>query len=176
MSAEEEPGLTKISVCWGLKFHCMLACRSALKVILMTRSFTGFIISTWSASWPATAMPPSPDAWQTKHTHTVVTPAAWRYKTPGTGSCAPHLTVEPVQRHRSVRQADHPHPGGSDVRQHSLVPGFPLLLLALGLPASALGASALSVEAQGKPASQEVLGRRVQRPCSIAPKCLDASR
>lgn len=61
--------LTKISVCCGLKFHCMLACRSALKVTLMMRSFTGCIVATWSASWPATAVPPRPDAWWDKDTH-----------------------------------------------------------------------------------------------------------
>lgn len=58
--------LTKTSVCCGLKFHCMLACRSALKVTLMTRSGTGVIVSTWSALCPATAMPPRPDAWLTE--------------------------------------------------------------------------------------------------------------
>lgn len=44
----------------------MLACRSALKVTLMTRSGTGFIVSTWSALCPATAVPPRPDAWLTE--------------------------------------------------------------------------------------------------------------
>lgn len=58
--------LTKISVCWGLKFHCMLACVSALKVTLMTRSFTGSMLATRSESWPATAVPPSPVAWRGK--------------------------------------------------------------------------------------------------------------
>lgn len=87
-----------------------------------------------------------------------------------------HLTVEPVKRHRSVRQADHPHPGGGDVRQRSLVSAFPLFLLAFELPVSALGASALSLATHGEPSSQEVLSLRVQRPRGVAPKRLDASR
>lgn len=89
----------------------------------------------------------------------------WNRKSPS------HLTVEPVKRHRGVRQADHPHPGGGDVRQRSLVFAFPLLLLALGLPVSAL-----SLETRGEPSSQEVLSLRVQRPRGVAPKRLDASR
>lgn len=62
---------------------------------------------------------------------------------------APHLTVQPVERHRSVRQADHSHHRGSNVRQHSLVPGFPLLLLACEVPVLALGPVALSAKVGG---------------------------
>jgi len=86
------------------------------------------------------------------------------------------LAVESVERHCSVRQADHPHPGGDDVRQHRLVPGFPLFLLALALPLSVLGATALSVEAERKPPPQEVLILRVKHLRSIAPKRPDASQ
>lgn len=76
---------------------------------------------------------------------------------------SPHLAVQSVERHRGVGQADHPHAGGGDVRQHRLVPGPPLLLLAPGLPAPALDAPALSVEAWGEAAPQEVLSLKVQR-------------
>lgn len=94
-------------------------------------------------------------------------------ETPETGSCAAHLAIEPVEWHSGVRQANHAYPSSSDIRQHCLVPGFPLLLLTPKLPFLVLGASAL--EAQRKSSPQEVLCSRVQCPCSITSKRLDGT-
>lgn len=158
--------LTKISVCCGLKFHCMLACVSALNVTLMTRSFTGVIVATCSMSCPATAVPPSPVAWRQK----LSVQTSSQQLCVCVCVCA-HLAVESIQRHCGVCQADHSHAGCGDVGQRSLVPVPPLLLLTLGLPAPPP-----TVEVLRTPPPQEVLSLRAQPPWSATAKRPDASR
>lgn len=60
------------------------------------------------------------------------------------------LAVEAVEWHCGVRQADHSHAGGGNVRQHRLILASPLRLLAPRPPAAAP-----SEEGRGSPPPQE---------------------
>jgi len=140
----------------------------------MTRSFTGVMASTCSEC-PATAVPPSPEAWRAERAGG----DAAGYRAAASEGAGPHLAVEAVQRHRGVRQADHPHAGGGDVRERRLVPAPPLRLPALRLAAAAaLGAAARRAEARGReePAPQEALGLGARRPGGGEPQRADAAR
>lgn len=74
-----------------------------------------------------------------------------------------HLAVEAVKGYGSIGQSNHPHSGSSDVCQHSLVPGPPLLF-------STLGPSAVTPrqEVGRGPPAKDVFSRGAQEPLTAA--------
>lgn len=76
------------------------------------------------------------------HGHKKKYTASFLYST----GCAAHLAIKPVQWHGGIGQADHAYPSSSNIRQHRLVSGFPLILLAAELSVLILDASALAEE------------------------------
>lgn len=81
------------------------------------------------------------------------------------------LAVEAVKGNSSIGQSNHPHAGSSDVCQHSLVPGPPLLFLTPGP-----SVETPRQEARRKPPAKVVFSLGTQEPPTAAVKGPDASR